>query len=227
MLEATPQWLSVLFIVTTLISIAFFYHSNGRNKRASSLLLFYSIVLCAVASSGYFADISVFPPRIFISLLISTAVMIYFLTGSRINRIISDRDIRWSTLLHSVRIPVEIGLYYLMVYKTIPKLMTFEGRNFDILAGITALIVAYLFTKGKLSNQLMLIWNIVGLCLVSFILINGIFSAELPFQQFGFDQPNRAILYFPYILLPAVIVPLVMFTHISDIILLLRKRKSE
>jgi hypothetical protein len=41
------------------------------------------------------------------------------------------------TLLHIIRIPVELGLYWLFIYKAIPQLMTFEGRNFDILVGLT------------------------------------------------------------------------------------------
>jgi hypothetical protein len=44
------------------------------------------------------------------------------------------------------------------------------------------------------------------------------FNTELPFQQFGFAQPNRAVNYFPYVLLPDTIAPIVIWTHISDII---------
>ncbi|TAH22438.1 MAG: hypothetical protein EAZ08_00730 [Cytophagales bacterium] len=40
--------------------------------------------------------------------------------------------------LNIVRIPVEIILFWLFVNKAIPELMTFEGRNLDIIAGITA-----------------------------------------------------------------------------------------
>ncbi len=95
--------------------------------------------------------------------------------------------------------------------------MTFAGRNFDILAGITAPIFDFLFIKNIISKNVMIFWNIISLCLVLFILINGILSAELPFQQFAFDQPNRAIAFFPYILLPATVVPLVVYTHLTDI----------
>ena len=61
-------------------------------------------------------------------------------------------------------------------------------------------------------------WNIIGLILVLFIMIIGTLSADIPFQQFGFDQPNRGLQYFPFILLPALIVPLVIYAHITDII---------
>ena len=44
-------------------------------------------------------------------------------------------NLRILTLLHIVRVPVEIVLYWLFISKAIPGLMTFNGRNFDILAG--------------------------------------------------------------------------------------------
>jgi len=99
-----------------------------------------------------------------------------------------------------------------------PELMTFEGRNFDILAGITAPIIGLIYLKNIIGKRLLLVWNFLGLCLVLFIFINGVLSAELPFQQFGFDQPNRAITFFPFILLPSVIVPVVIWTHLTDMI---------
>lgn len=96
--------------------------------------------------------------------------------------------------------------------------MTFKGRNFDIIMGITAPIVGLLLLIQKLNKKALLVWNYIGLVLILFILANGILSAELPFQQFGFEQPNRGINYFPFILLPATIVPIVIWTHLSDII---------
>ena len=78
----------------------------------------------------------------------------------------------------------------------------------------------------KASKKTLLVWNIIGLILVLFILFNGILSSELPFQQFGFEQPNRGINYFPFILLPATIVPIVIWTHLSDIIKLKKEIKT-
>lgn len=131
---------------------------------------------------------------------------------------LSKRDVRLSTFLHTVRLPIEIILFKLYLNKLIPQLMTFEGRNFDIVIGITAPIVGYLYLKKRISKIKLIAWNIIGIFFVCFILINGILSSELPFQQFAFDQPNRAVNFFPFTLLPAVIIPIVIWTHITDII---------
>jgi hypothetical protein len=37
----------------------------------------------------------------------------------------------------------------------------------------------------------------------------------MPAQQLNFDQPNRAVLYFPYVWLPAIVVPIVLFSHLA------------
>ncbi|MEM9987092.1 MAG: hypothetical protein AAF804_18515, partial [Bacteroidota bacterium] len=45
----------------------------------------------------------------------------------------------------------------------------------------------------------------------------AILSAPLPFQQLAFEQPNVAVLRFPYVLLPGVVVPLVLLSHLLSL----------
>jgi hypothetical protein len=117
-----------------------------------------------------------------------------------------------------IRIPVELVLFWLFSYKTIPQLMTFEGRNFDILSGISALLVYYFgFIKKSLDKKFILAWNFICLALLANIVINAFLSAPFPFQKFAFDQPNIAILYFPFVWLPVLVVPLVLFSHLVAI----------
>jgi hypothetical protein len=96
--------------------------------------------------------------------------------------------------------------------------MTFTGRNFDILAGLSAPIVAYfVFTKKLWTTKVILVWNFISLGLLINIVINALLSAPSPFQQFAFNQPNIAILYFPFSWLPTFIVPVVLFCQIASI----------
>ena len=96
--------------------------------------------------------------------------------------------------------------------------MTFEGRNFDIVSGLTAPLVYYVgFVKTKLSKTFLLGWNFLCLALLINIVVNSILSVPTPFLQFAFDQPHVGILQFPFTLLPAVLVPLVLLAHIAAI----------
>jgi len=103
--------------------------------------------------------------------------------------------------------------------------MTFSGRNFDILAGITAPIIYFVcFRDSAISNRLLLlIWNFISLLLLLNIVINAILSLPFPFQQFAFDQPNIAVLYFPFTWLPSCIVMAVLFSHLIAISRLAKK----
>ena len=94
----------------------------------------------------------------------------------------------------------------------------FAGGNFDILSGLSAPVLFYMgFAKKRVHVRLLLIWNFICLGLLINIVVHAILSAPFPFQQLAFDQPNIAILYFPYVWLPGFIVPLVLLSHLAAI----------
>jgi hypothetical protein len=101
----------------------------------------------------------------------------------------------------------------------IPQIMTFEGWNYDIIIGISALIifVVLYFKEHLLSKTFMLIWNVTGVLFLAVIVLTAVLSAPLPIQLLAFDQPNVAVLKFPSVFLPADIVPLVLLTHLLTI----------
>ena len=226
MIENLPNWIETLFTITCLLTIGFFYYSNGKPKGLTLLIIIWSIAQSILAYVGFYQITYSMPPRFGLVLIPTTVFIIYGLLPKQQKWVLEKRDMKVSIFLHSVRLPVEIVLFGLYTYKMIPELMTFEGRNYDILMGITAPIIGWLFIKQKVSKKILMGWNIIGFILVLFILFNGILSAELPFQQFGFEQPNRAVNYFPFVLLPATIVPIVIWTHISDIIKLRKEIKT-
>jgi hypothetical protein len=224
MITNLPLWIDILFILTVFITIGLFYWANGKSKKLLLIVAGWNLLQSVLAYSGFYQNTATIPPRFIFVLLPTTLLIIYGLLSKQRNVILAKRNIKISTFMHIIRIPIEIVLFYLFVHQMIPELMTFEGRNFDILAGITAPIIGILYIKGKIANSFMILWNIICLGLVLFITFNGILSSELPIQQFAFEQPNRAMIYFPYVLLPAVIVPIVIYTHITDIMKLSRER---
>lgn len=111
------------------------------------------------------------------------------------------------------------------LHKSIPQLMTFEGRNFDIIAGLTAPVIYYFgYIKKVFPKSVLLTWNIICLVLLLNIVVNAVLSAPTPIQQFAFDQPNTGVLYFPFVWLPGFIVPVVLLAHIVSIRSLILKR---
>ena len=220
MIENLPNWIEILFINVAIAAIVLFYFSNGKPKLLTLILLFWGIIQSALAFGGFYQNDNFIPPRFLLVLIPTTFLIIYGLSGKRMTWARKNRNNHVSTFIHTLRIPIEIVLLYLFLNKMIPQLMTFEGRNFDILVGISAPIIGILHLKNMISPKGLMAWNIVGLGFVSFIYLNGVLSSELPFQQFGFEQPNIAVTYFPFILLPALVVPIVIYTHVTDILFL-------
>ncbi|MEM7162172.1 MAG: hypothetical protein AAF487_06980 [Bacteroidota bacterium] len=223
MIAGLPLWIEVLFIACCLFTIVVFHLANGRPRKISLFILTWTIAHSLLALNGFYQNTEAFPPRFAWILIPAILIVIWASLPRNTRKIIQKRNAAMSVFIHAVRLPVEIVLWQLFIFEMVPELMTFEGRNFDIIMGITAPLIALLVWLNKIPKGLLLIWNSIGLILVLFILINGILSAELPFQQFAFDQPNRGITYFPFVLLPATIVPIAVWTHLTDIFILLRE----
>lgn len=217
-MEQLPTYLPVAFTGITLITLYFLYKASS-----STTLLFVSaawlLVQSGISLTGFYTVTQELPPRLFLFVFVPAICFIVVLFNTRKGKQwIDTLDVKWLTYLHVIRIPVEIVLFGLFTYNLIPELMTFEGRNLDILSGMTAPIVGYLFyAKRALSKKGLLIWNFICLALLVNIVTIAILAAPFPFQQFAFNQPNIAVLYFPFVLLPAFVVPVVLFAHLVSI----------
>jgi hypothetical protein len=224
-MQDSPHYLSISFVLVTAVAVAAFYRAANNSRVTLGLLLLWLLLQGTVARSGFYAVSTGFPPRL--GLLLGPPMLliaVLFLT-SRGRRYLDGLRLETLTLLHVVRIPVELVLFGLFIHRAIPQLMTFEGRNYDIIAGLTAPVVYYLvFRSRRLGAKGLLMWNFVCLGLLTNIVVNAVLSAPSPFQRFAFEQPNVAILHFPFVWLPGCVVPLVLLAHLAAIRQLVLKK---
>ena len=213
-----PFIIPILFVLTTLITVWQFYNAANRSRAVIVSLSLLLLLQAAVALSGFYQVTESFPPR-FVLLIGPGLLFSVFLFLTKWGRIFIDSlNIEKLTLLHTLRIPVEITLYFVWTAKLIPGLMTFEGDNYDIISGLTAPVIFYLvFVSKKLNHKSLLIWNLVCLGLLVNVLVIAILSAQTPFQKLAFDQPNIGVTIFPFVWLPSVIVPIVFLSHLAAI----------
>lgn len=227
-MENLPTFVSIFFGLTTILTIGLFYKATKQSKVTLAIILTWLSIQTIVGISGFYTVTDSIPPRFLFLLLPPILLITGLFVTNKGRKYIDSLDLKMLTILHTIRIPVEIVLFLLCIYKTVPQLATFEGRNFDILSGITAPIIYYFsFIKQRLSNSIILIWNFVCLGLLINIVTNAILSAPFPIQQFAFDQPNIAVLYFPFNWLPSIVVPLVLFSHLAAIRQLLKNKNKE
>lgn len=204
--------LNIIFLLITLLSFILFHIGAGSGKRGILISILWLAVTGTLAYLGFYENTSSLPPRFLFVLLPGILIFTFQYKWAKKARL----NITSLLAIHALRLPVELILHQLYLQKKIPILMTYEGWNFDILTGMSAiLLLAYkLFTGKELNRSLMILWNLTGLALLLIIVSIAILSAPLPIQQLAFDQPNIAVLEFPIVFLPAYIVPAVFVSHV-------------
>ncbi|QDK82761.1 hypothetical protein EXU85_30800 [Spirosoma sp. KCTC 42546] len=226
--EATPVWLALFFTLTTCLTVGLLFTAIRQTSvRGASQFLMVSfswlVVLGLLAHNQFFQQLDAKPPRFVVVLGPPLLVIISLLITSKGRLWINQLPLSRLTFLHIVRLPVELTLYGLYLYQQVPQLMTFEGGNYDILAGLTApVIFYYAFKRKQLSPRWLLVWNVAMLGSVLNIVGHALLATPFPFQQLAFDQPNVAILKFPYVWLPGFVVPAVLFSHTVAILRLVK-----
>jgi hypothetical protein len=228
MIEGLPAYVPVVFVLTTLLTVSIFAYAiyrTGLQSTAAKILLgftlFWMVIQAILALNGFFQDFDVLPPRTFaFGPLPFFILTIAYLLLAR--KFLADLPLTVLTWIHVIRIPVEFVLLWLFQSSLVPVEMTFEGRNFDILSGISAPIIYFLaFRNDRVKRVLLIVWNLVALCLLTNIVTIAVLAFPSQFQMVGLSQPNIGVTYFPFIWLPAVIVPIVFFCHVASLYKLL------
>ena len=217
-MENLPVYINVGFVLITLLTIWLFYKATNYSKLVWIIITAWLIIQTIISLTGFYTITKTHPPRFLFLVLPPLFSIILLFTTNKGRMFIDNMDVKMLTLLHAIRIPVELILFGLFINKTIPEAMTFEGRNFDILSGLTAPFIYYFgFVKKTLDKKIILAWNFICLALLINIVATAILSAPFTFQKLAFDQPNIAILYFPFVWLPCCIVPIVFLSHLASI----------
>jgi len=224
MIENLPLYIDTVFILATIATIFIFFPATHYSKPVTGIVIAWMLIQGIIGYSGFYLITDTIPPR-FALLVGPPLLLIFALFATKQGRnFIDSLDLKMLIWLHVVRIPVELVLLWLFQNGQVPELMTFEGRNFDILSGLTAPLIVYFgFMKKSISNKVIIAWNIFCLLLLFNIVGTAILSAPSVFQKFAFDQPNIGVMYFPFVWLPCVIVPLVLFAHLAIFRILLNK----
>ncbi len=181
-----------------------------RYQRTFYAVVIWTLFISALAWSGFIQDYSAFPPKIMIVLAIPLITMFSLLFSSSVKEILALVPAQNIVRLQVFRVFVEMLLWMLFVQNTIPVQMTFEGQNFDILAGLTAPLAAYFLVKNRTG---LVIWNLVSLGLLINIVVIAILSLPTPFRAFMNEPANTIVGIFPYVWLPGLLVPLAYGLH--------------
>ncbi len=119
--------------------------------------------------------------------------------------------------LESFRIVVEFLLHELFLIGLVPRMLTYEGANFDVLIGLSAPFVAWLLATKRLAPRGAIAWNLVGIAMVANVVVRSILTTPGPTRLIDTEIANQAVTLFPYTFIPGFLAPLAVLLHVLAI----------
>jgi hypothetical protein len=179
----------------------------------------WTLLTGAMAYAGRLANFTSFPPWIPILVAAQLAFVVWLGWFSSWSEGLAEIPQLILVGLQCFRIPVELLLATLGTRRLLAMEMTYYGRNFDILEGVTAVLLAiWLNRRGESSlRHLVLVWNLLGLSLVTVVLVHGVLSVPYPSQLLHLSVPTFVIAQFPVVWLLTVLVPTAYLLHLVSI----------
>jgi hypothetical protein len=186
-----------------------------RGVRVAGMALVGWLALTGMlAERGFFDDFQSIPLRLVLALGPPLLTLLALTFSRRIVPLLAALPPAWPVAAQTFRIPVEIVLWRLAVAGVIPELLSFTGRNVDILVGLTAPVVAYAcFVRRAWPARVAVWWNWAGIVILLNVVVHAQLSAPTPWRIFETDPPTTVIADWPYIWLPDFLVPLAWLLH--------------
>jgi hypothetical protein len=165
------------------------------------------------AQSGVLRRWDRMPPP-FGLLVLAIIVLAFALAFTRFGRRLAQFVPLWALVaVQAFRLPLELAMHGLYEHGIMPGQMTYTGRNFDIVTGTTAILVAWAVAGGRGGRKLVGAWNVMGLALLINVVTIAILSTPV-FRYFGDEHLNVFVTDTPFVWLPAVMVLAALSGHL-------------
>ena len=156
-------------------------------------------------------------PPTMLFLLMATLVLVVAVAASPLGkRLAVGVPIAALVGYQAFRVLVELSMHRAWAEGLMPVQMSYSGRNFDIISGVTALAVGLWLVTGERRNwrRVVVAWNTLGLALLLNILVVALLSAPTRFRVFMNEPANTWITHAPWVWLPTVMVFAAMLGHL-------------
>jgi hypothetical protein len=202
-------------------AVAYAWRRSGASTaaagRAAALIgagsVAWMTVTWVVADRGTFREWDRLPPS-FAVLVLLIFIIAARLAAGQVGRRLAASIPLWVLVgVQGFRLPLEIAMHRMAERGIMPDQMSYAGRNFDIVTGITALVVAALVATGRAGRGVVTVWNVLGLGLLLNIITVAVLSTPF-FAFFGPERLNVWVTYPPFVWLPAVMVLAALAGHL-------------
>ncbi|HUQ81845.1 MAG TPA: hypothetical protein VM076_11925 [Gemmatimonadaceae bacterium] len=226
MAHASPVLISsfvgLALVVAFMFVFAVKFSAPGSTRAVAVATILWLAATMALAAGGKLSFISR-PPTMMLAIAASIALAIAIGTSRLGLRIATGVPIAALVGAQAFRFPLELLLHRSYSEGLMPVQMSFEGLNYDILSGLSAIVVALVLVRRPRSLAIVRAWNVVGTLLLANILTVALLSAPTPFRVFRNEPANVWIAQAPWVWLPAVFVLAAILGHI----LVFRRLRAE
>jgi len=212
-----PLALVALFV----LGVARAWPRSGASRSATQGAIVAAVIGCAVwmgltgvaAASGVLGEWERTPPPFMLLMVAVVVVAVALAFGPVGRRFAAGLSLPALVAVQSFRLPLELAMHRMYERGIMPIQMSYAGRNFDVITGLTAIGVAWLVATGRAGRGLVAIWNVMGLALLTNIVVIALVSTPR-FRLFGDRQLNVWVTYAPFVWLPAVMVLTALSGHL-------------
>jgi hypothetical protein len=203
-----------------------------RQKRygVGAAAFFLAVLVANIAgdSAGWFTRLDILPPPfVVMNFVILATVLLVGLGygGPPGNMLVRSLQVETLVALQIFRLPLELLMLRAAYLQIMPVEFSMLGYNLDVLTGLGALLIsAYCAWTWSLPLKLIWAWNLMGMvCLLVIAVLAVLTSPNVHAFGAAPQHINSWVLYFPYGLLPSVLVSLAVLGHV----LLTRKLLAE
>lgn len=203
-------------LAVVLVALAAASRRAGVGARVTGAALAWLAVTGALAHAGVFQRVTV-PPRVLLVAMTATVTLVMSARTAAGRRVVEAATLPGIAALQGFRVPVEVGLHGLYAAGVIPVQMTWSGRNFDVLVGVTAPLAALAFHRGWIGRRGFAMWHVASLGLLVNIVGTAALSFPGPMQRFAEGVSLPLLAQAPFVWLPAFLVPIAAASHIVSL----------
>jgi hypothetical protein len=220
----------MLFLVLMVAIVATVAKRFLPQRTARVALIGLALWLLYAGALGYFGvvgDPSIRPPGpSFLLLPVFLFVALFLVRSDAALRVALSFPIGLLMGLQTFRIVVELFLHQLWKDGLAPRMLTYEGANFDMVIGVSAPIIGWLYASGRLGERAALVWNVFGLAMLANVAVRAVLTAPGMLNVITGDIPNLAIGSFPFTFIPGFMAPLALVLHVLSIRALREKQRN-
>jgi len=186
-----------------------------RARRAALATAVWMAATFAAAASGRLSFTTV-PPTMMVAIALSLALALRVGLSGMGGRLAAGVPLALLVGVQGFRLPLELLMHRAYGEGLMPVQMSYSGRNFDIVTGITAIVLAAALWMApqRVSPRLVLAWNVMGSALLLNVLTIALLSAPTPLRVFTNEPANVWIARAPFVWLPAVFVLAALAGHL-------------